>query len=113
MFGLSYLKLGGIALVLAAVAWHGFGDWKTSHELDTVRQELAASKAYTKQVEADLISVTQDAVALRSQVKEGDEAREAIRRDLQAKLDKVRRQPAPAECRAAVQWVRENQEALK
>ena len=95
------LKVGLVALILAAAWAHLYGDNKTRTKLAevTVRAQLA---------EAQLLQVTTSLQDFQSRLESSEEQRLKIQSGLKVTLDKLRNQVPPKTCEAAIRWSVEN-----
>lgn len=108
-----WLYIGAATIITAILGTHLFNDRRTKLKLEETRVQLVQSQERLKKTEDMLLEATRSREQFQQQAKVADEAREQVRKDLQQKLDKVRVQPAPAECKEAVKWVKKHRELLK
>lgn len=108
-----YIKLIGAAIVLAAIAWHVFGDLRLKSSLEQAQVDMASLRADKLNLETQLLKATQSAAQLDDAVKVAEAARSKVQADLQVTLKKLRNQKPPTECKAAVDWAIENKGDLK
>ena len=115
MFGISKLYGYAIAaaIVLAALGLHLWHDRSVEKKLEAAQTELVSTQHQLKVANDNLVAVTKAQDEMKAQVEASNLEREKVRQELQAKLDLVKKAPAPTECKAAVQWVKKNRGLLK
>lgn len=105
-----WLYIGVGAIILSFVGVHIFNDKRTELKLKETEVALSQTQDKLRQTEQMLVEATRSREDFIRQVQLAETERENIRKELEAKL-KV--QPAPADCKEAVQWVKKNRGLLK
>lgn len=105
-----WLYVGVGAIILSFIGAHVFNDRRTELKLKETEVALSQTQDKLHRTEQMLLEATQSRDTYIKQAEAAETERENIRKELESKL-KV--QPAPADCKEAVQWVKKNKGLLK
>lgn len=101
-----------VAILALGLIFHISSDRSVAKQLVEVQAELAVSRDKVKTLEGQLVSVTEKKADFEVRLKESDDERMKVLKELDEKLTSIAKAPAPADCKGAVNWVRKNKDLL-
>lgn len=119
MFALTprlWLYVGAVAILIGAVIGvrlHFAADERLKEQLQAVQVENATIKAEKDRIQKMLLDATRSQEEYKAAAEASDAAIEKLRKDAEAKYQKLKNRPVHTDCKDAVDWVRKNKELLK